>query len=175
MAAIGDEDVCRLDVTVDDAFTVRSIKGIGNFNGQREQSLQIEGAAANTMLEGDTFEVFHGDEGAAIFLSDVMNRADVGVIQSGSSLSLALESGKGLRIAGNIIGQEFEGDEAVQASVFNLINHTHAAPAELFDDAVVRDSLADHPRQMYAEKTSLVNERNDWGFGSRHPVSARGS
>ncbi|MGA2605997.1 MAG: hypothetical protein ABSH01_00915 [Terriglobia bacterium] len=33
------------------------------------------------------------------------------------------------------------------------INNTHAAPAEFFDDAVVRDGLPDHWREFYVCKT----------------------
>jgi hypothetical protein len=41
-----------------------------------------------------------------------------------------------------ILRQEFEGDEAVDLYIWGLVNHTHATPAELVDDAVVRDDLA---------------------------------
>ncbi len=40
--------------------------------------------------------------------------------------------------------QELEGHETVQARVLRLINDTHATAAQLPDDAVVRDCLADH-------------------------------
>jgi hypothetical protein len=32
----------------------------------------------------------------------------------------------------------------MEADVFGLVNHTHAASAEFLDDAVVRNSLTDH-------------------------------
>jgi hypothetical protein len=32
----------------------------------------------------------------------------------------------------------------VQGYVLSLVNHTHPTPAQLLDDAVVRDGLADH-------------------------------
>ena len=48
-----------------------------------------------------------------------------------------------LRIAGEIVGQEFQRDEAPQLSVFCLVHHPHAAAAEFLDDSVVRDGLTD--------------------------------
>ena len=39
---------------------------------------------------------------------------------------------------------ELECDEAVQSSVLRFVHHTHPAAAQLFDDAVMRDGLADH-------------------------------
>jgi hypothetical protein len=59
-------------------------------------------------------------------------------------LRLSLKTGQGLRIAGYVVGQKFDGDEAVQARVLGLIDDAHAATAEFLEDAVVRDGLADH-------------------------------
>jgi hypothetical protein len=47
----------------------------------------------------------------------------------------------------DIFGQELEGDETVEASVLRLVNHAHSAAAQLAQDAVVGDSLADHVRE----------------------------
>jgi len=41
------------------------------------------------------------------------------------------------------IGQEFECDESMQAYVLGLIDDTHPAAAEFFQDAKVRDCLAE--------------------------------
>ncbi len=79
-----------------------------------------------------------------VLLADVVNGADVGVVQGGGGLGFALEAAQGLRISGDLIGKEFQGDEAMEASVFGLVNHAHAATAQLFDDAIVGDGLADH-------------------------------
>jgi hypothetical protein len=55
---------------------------------------------------------------------------------------LALEVGD-LRIFGNFIGYELQRDKAMQPDVLGFVNHTHTAAAQLFNGAVVRDSLAD--------------------------------
>ncbi len=41
------------------------------------------------------------------------------------------------------VRQEFEGNEAVQPRVLGLVNDTHPAPAQSFEDAVVRNGLVD--------------------------------
>jgi hypothetical protein len=48
-----------------------------------------------------------------------------------------------LGIFRNIIGQEFQGDEAMQAGIFGFVDHAHATATEAIDDVVVRKSLAD--------------------------------
>jgi hypothetical protein len=48
----------------------------------------------------------------------------------------ALKAFQGLRIAGNSVGQEFQGDEAFEPGVFGFVHDTHPARAEKFDNLV---------------------------------------
>ena len=67
-------------------------------------------------------------------LADVVNRADVRMVQRRSRLRLALKAGQRLRIARNIVGQELQSHEAVQSRVLCLVDHTHPAAAQLLDE-----------------------------------------
>ena len=96
------------------------------------------------MLEGGTVEVLHDDVGAAFLIADVVDGADVGMVESGGGAGFALEAAQSLRVAGDLVGEKFEGDEAVEASVFGFVDHAHAATAEFLEHAVVRDGLANH-------------------------------
>jgi hypothetical protein len=102
------------------------------------------------------FQQFHGNEGPAFVFADVVDRADVGVIQCGRGLRLALKTTEGLGITGYLVGQELEGDEPVEPGVFGLVNHTHTAAAQLLDDAVMRDGLADHGKWASREPGLIV-------------------
>ncbi len=77
-------------------------------------------------------------------LADIVDSANVGMIQGGGSLRLALKSSQRLRVSGYFFGKELQGDEAPQARVFGLVDNAHAAAAELLDDAIMRNGLADH-------------------------------
>jgi len=70
--------------------------------------------------------------------------ADVGVIQGGGGASFAAEAFESLWILGDVVGKEFESDEAAEGDVFGFVDHTHSATAQLLEDAVVRYGLADH-------------------------------
>jgi uncharacterized damage-inducible protein DinB len=59
-----------------------------------------------------------------------------------------LEAGQRLRISGDVVRQELEGDKAVQPGVFGLVDDAHAAATDLLNNAVVRDGPADHWRSM---------------------------
>lgn len=46
------------------------------------------------MLQRGAFEIFHDDERAAVLLADVVDRADVWMIERRSSTRFALKTGK---------------------------------------------------------------------------------
>jgi hypothetical protein len=96
------------------------------------------------VLQRHPVQKLHGDEGLSVLVVDLINRADVGMVQCRRGLSFPLKAGQGLRIFGNLVRQELQGDEAVQLYVLGLVDHTHPAAAKFVDDAIVRNSLADH-------------------------------
>ena len=112
-------------------------------------------------------EKLHGDEGLAIFFANVVNGADVGMIQRGRRLRLALKTSQRLRIASDFVWQEFEGDKPVQARVFGLVHNAHATTAQLLDDAVVRDGLADHIGPSIVGPSIVWPSTEDAGLLSR--------
>ena len=94
------------------------------------------------MLERLSVKVLHGDEGVAGIFADVVDGADVGVVQCGSGLGFAAEAGEGLGIFGDVVRKKLEGHEAVQAGVFRFVNDAHATAAKFFEDTIVGNGLA---------------------------------
>jgi hypothetical protein len=43
-----------------------------------------------------------------------------------------------------LFGKELKGYETVEMSILGLIDHAHAAAAELFENAVMRDRVPEH-------------------------------
>jgi hypothetical protein len=78
---------------------------------------------------------------SAALLANVMDRADVGMVERGGGAGLTFESFERLWVVCNIFWQELQGDETPESRVFGLVDHTHPATTELFDDAVMRDGL----------------------------------
>jgi hypothetical protein len=146
VAAVGNKNICRLDVAVHDSLGVRRVEGVGDINGDGHQQIELKRLVADQVLQGLAFEVLHGDEGTAVVLANIVNRTNVGMIEAGSGLGFAAESAEQMLVGGNVVGKELEGDEAAQAGVLGLENHSHPAAAEFFDHPVMRDGLADHVR-----------------------------
>ena len=95
------------------------------------------GAAADQVLERGAVEELHDEEGAALFFADVVDGADVGMIEGGRSFGFAAKTLERLAVLREIFGQELECDKATKARVLSLVDHAHTAAAELFDDPVM--------------------------------------
>ena len=89
-------------------------------------------------------EELHGDERLALVLSDLVDRADVRVVERRCRLGFAPEAFQGLLVAGHVFGKELQSDETMEGRVLSFIDHAHAAAAQFLDDAVMRDGLTDH-------------------------------
>jgi hypothetical protein len=145
---------------VDDAFGVGGVEGVCNFDGEIDQRFGVDGTASDAVLEGLAFEELHDDEGLAVFLVNFVDGADVGMVQGRSGASFPLKTIKGLTILGEFFRKKFEGDEASELDVLGAVDDAHAAAAQLFDDAVVRDGLADHLVGIVAiNESGMLGER----------------
>src|SRR5271157_685767 len=103
MYALGDKNVRRLDVAVNNAAGMRRVERIGSFDSQREDGLQLHRAAGDQVLERGAVEELHDEEGAALFLADVVNRADIGMIERRCRLGLAAKTLQRLAVLRQIV------------------------------------------------------------------------
>src|SRR5438270_11089369 len=116
-ATLRDEDVCRLDIAMDNALGMRRIERIGYVNADRQQSFGLKRARADQILQRLAFEIFHDDEGLIALLADVIDRADIGMVQRRGGLSLTAEAAERRRVASDGLRQKLPGHEASQARV----------------------------------------------------------
>jgi len=144
VSALGHEQVRRLDVPMNNPFGVRGIQCVGDLDSQVEQRFQFHGLGTDTMFQGYAIEKFHGDEDLAVLVADVVDGADVGMVERGRGLRFALKTSQHLGIASDLVGEEFQGDEAVKASVLGFVDDSHAAAPKLLGNAIVRDGLTNH-------------------------------
>jgi len=135
-----------MDLAMDDAFAMRGIERVGDLDAERENHLQLGRPRDEEVLEGDAFQEFHGDKAASVVLPDFVNGADVGMVQSRGGTRLPAEALQGEGVPGELVGKEFEGDEAAQFLVLRLIDHSHAATAKSFEDLVAGNPGSNHER-----------------------------
>src|ERR1700747_996614 len=106
------------------------------------------------MLQRHTIEILHGNKGPVTMFPNLINGADVGMVQSGRSTRLSPEALQYLRVFCHILRQEFQSDRSTEFGILRLVHPPPAAASELLDDAVVRDGLANHGRHPFGAKSS---------------------
>ena len=91
------------------------------------------------MLESLALEQLHGDKRSAFKFSNIVNRADVGVIERGCGACFPAESLDRLRVQRNVIRKEFQSNIAAQARVRGFVDHAHSSATQFFQNGVVGD------------------------------------
>ena len=71
-----------------------------------------------------------------------MNRADVVVVEPNGGLRLTSEALFELLVLKDPVTQELQGNVSFEPRVLGRVHDTHAAPAELLQDLVMADRLA---------------------------------
>jgi hypothetical protein len=96
------------------------------------------------MLQRLAFQQFHGDERLLFVLPDIVDGADVWMIQSRGGACFSLKAVESLAVSGHLGGKEFQGNMPAKASVLGFVDHTHAPATQTFQNSIVRDGLTEH-------------------------------
>src|SRR4029077_7243240 len=158
--AINKENICGLDVPVHDALCVGSFEAVGNLNADVQEFGYFDGLPANAVLESLALEQLHGNERTAFELSNIVNGADVGMIEGGCSTRFATESLDSLSVLGDVLGKKFQGNTTAEPRVLSFVDHSHSAAAQFFQDAVVGDGPANNRRSIHQRPWSLPQRFN---------------
>ena len=123
---------------------MRGVERVSDGRADTNQVVEGDGASRNAIAKGLAFEKFHGDEVLTVGFIDLVDGADVGVIEGGRGAGLTKEAFDHLGIAGELQGQAFEGDPAPEAGVFRAVDNAHASSTERIDELIVRNCRTDH-------------------------------
>ena len=132
-----------------------SLMSGGNFSV--DHALLDEVGPFDEMFQGLSGQAFHDDEQMPIMLADLMNGADVGVVQRRGGARLAAKAFQRLRILRSIVGKKLQSDETAEQRVFRLVHHSHSAAAKEFGDPVMGDGCADH--ELVAVRRFVIRQR----------------
>jgi hypothetical protein len=114
---------------VKDAFAVRGVERIGDLDGQPENGLDIQRLACDKLFERLPLQVLHGDKRLAFVLAEVVDGADVGMVERRSGACLTLKTFQRLRVRGELFRKKLQGYMTTEVQVLSLVDHTHSASA----------------------------------------------
>src|SRR6202041_4081167 len=83
---------------MDNSRRVSRVESIGDLHSQRQQSLGLQRAFGNAMLQGYALQKLHGYELAVFVMTDFIDRVDVRVVQRGCGTGFPAEPLQSLRV-----------------------------------------------------------------------------
>jgi hypothetical protein len=144
-----EKDVRGFDVAMNDPGAVGGGERVGQRNRGVEQDGHLQRALPQTLFERIALEELHDDERLLLRgFADVINRADVGMVQRGDRPGFALKTLACQVGAGEPRRQHLDGDLAVEAGVAGAVDLAHPTFAKLGKDLVWTDRLPDHKQGL---------------------------
>src|SRR6185369_16294837 len=136
---------------MNDPLRMRRDQRICHLDGYLEQVLQIHCVPApDPLLQALTFQLLHDNEGMTLVVVDVMNDANVGMVQLRGGARFAYKALQGFAIVEELLRNELQGNVTAKPHVLGFIDNPHAPAAEFSYDAIVGNSLADHRVSEFA-------------------------
>ena len=111
MAALGDKDVRWFDVAVYDAFGVSGFERLCDFNSPVQYLLERLRPASNSVLQCCTVQILHDYEGLPVHLVNLVDGANVGVVERRGGFGFALKAGERLRSLATSSGRNLRATE----------------------------------------------------------------
>src|SRR6266704_3355319 len=124
-------------------FECAASSPFSDLNTDLQELRYFDGLPGDTVLESLSLEQLHGDKRPPFEFSNVVNRADVGMIERRCSARFAAESLDCLRDPGNVVGEEFQRNAPAETCVLGFVDHAHPAAAQLFQEVVVGQRATD--------------------------------
>ncbi len=116
---------------------------LGDPDAPFEQQIERQRLAFDTVLQRRAFQELHGDKRLALMIADLINGADVRVVERRRSARLAPQPFQRRSIPSQFRWKEFQSNEAAEVQILCLVDNAHPAAAQFFQDAVVRNRFAD--------------------------------
>ena len=122
---------------MDDPAGVGGVQAIRDLDSPIQKHVQWHARVFQAMLERFPIEQFHGEKRAPVALADIVDRADVGVIDGGGRTGFAFEACHVGAVLSQILRNEFQGHIASQARIAGFPDFPHAAAAQQFQNLEV--------------------------------------
>ena len=141
-----------------DSLGVRRIEPVRDLNADLQKLRYFDGFPGNAVLESASLKQLHGDKRTAFEFSNVVDGADVRVIQRRRSARFAPKSLDRLRVLRNIVGKEFQRHVPAKPRVLGLVNHAHPSAAQFFEHGIV-GNCATYIRGSVRHRRCIVRQR----------------
>jgi hypothetical protein len=129
-----------------DPFAVRLIERISNLYGVLQHLLDRQRALRQPCGERFPFDVFHYEIVNSVLMANVMESADVRMIQAGDCSRFSLKSLAQFQVTGMVIWEDLDGNDSVKTGIAGAVDLAHPASANTREDFVRAQTFAGDDR-----------------------------
>jgi hypothetical protein len=131
--------VARLQIPVNNACPVRFGQRVSNLNRDMQSMLERKGTSFESSLERLSLEILHHEEVDAVVAANVVEHANMAVVQAGNGARFALESRPLVGGQREVGGEHLDRDGAIEAYIARPIHFSHATGTDRGHDFVRTD------------------------------------
>jgi hypothetical protein len=142
----GQHDVARLEIAMGDACPMRAVERIANFRGDPQRLIQRQRTFLQTPVQAFAFQVLHHQEAGAVLVSDIVQSANIRMIQSRNRSRLSLEPLPHLRDARTGRRQDLDRHGPGKPGVFRAVDLPHSASAQQGDHFIRAEACSGSQR-----------------------------
>ena len=146
---LGDQDVRRLHITVDQACLMRGVQRCGDLFDDRHRARRLQRPVLEECLQIATLDEPHVDIEPSVDFAEPVDGDDVGFIQSRSDVCFTLKTLLEHRVRRQLRRKEFQRHFPIRQCVEGTENLAHAALAEHLQQPIAAEggaiSLHRHP------------------------------
>ena len=124
-----------------DAFGMRRVERLGNLRPEIDDAIDLQRTAGDHLGQLLAVEHLHGKEGTSFVLADLVDRADIGMVQARNRARLVL---KARETACVDTREELDDDVPAEREIFGAVDDRATAFADFLAHAVVGHRLSGH-------------------------------
>ena len=128
------------------ALAMGFVERVGNLDGIAQHLIQRQRAFLQMLRQGFTFDVLHHEIVGSVLMANIVENADVRMIQTGNGSRFALEALAKLLPARVVVWKDFDGDDAVETRIAGAIHLTHSSRSNAGENFVGTQTLASRGR-----------------------------
>jgi hypothetical protein len=145
LTVVRDKNVVRFEITMDDPLFMRPGQTGGYLRCNVDCLTDLERPPGELVSYGASLVHGHDNKGLSIGgLIDLVDRADVLVLDRGGGLGLVDKPLFCLSVGDEARREKLEGNQPVELEIPSLVDHTHPTFADFLDNLVMGNGLADH-------------------------------
>ena len=126
------QDVCRLQISVDDSTLVGCVDGLSHRGKEHGGLTACQGRSGKLLGKAPTFDIFHGEVRPAIEVADRVDLYDVAVPKGRLRLGPAQETFQFLRPSMWSSQEHLQCDVSLETMIPGFVHDAHAAAADHF-------------------------------------------